>query len=156
MWRGSVIVLGVGMCVGCGCAGGDALVEMAAADALDAISAQTRLALDEYHADLSQADDEREGGAIAAFVQRAGRDGDNAERMSKHSREFAAALAKLRGDRQTAWERHYRARDNIDRADEIADGLRRLARQSVSLSDEWDRHLGRLIEARRKVSSTPR
>lgn len=153
MSRSIVLFLAIasGAALGAGCRGGDALVEISAADALDAISAQTRLALDEFHADLGRADDAREAGIIAAFVRRARRDAVEDEKMAVHTRDFTAALGKLRADRETAWQRHFRAIDNVDRIDEVAGGLRRLARQSVSLSDEWDRYLGSLIEARRKA-----
>lgn len=134
-----------------GCTGGDALVEMSAADALEALARQTRVALDEYHADLGGADDAREAGVIAAFVDRTRRDVQDDAKLTAHARDFAAALARLRGDRQTAWQRHSAARENVTQVEEVARGLRRLAMQSLSLRDEWDRYVGNLIEARQRA-----
>lgn len=136
-----------------GC-GNHALLNIAAADSMEALAAQTRRALDEYRHDLDVADDAREAEVIAAFVRRVRTDAADDATVEAHGGAFRAALSRLRTDRETAWRRHSAASDNVARIEEIAGGLRRLAVQSMSLGDEWQRFVGNLIEARRRAAQS--
>ncbi|NUQ47326.1 MAG: hypothetical protein HUU22_14980, partial [Phycisphaerae bacterium] len=85
-----------------GC-GNHALLNMAAADSMEALAAETRRALDEYRHDLERADDAREAEVIAAFVRRVRTDAADDAVVEAHAGAFRAALSRLRADRETAW-----------------------------------------------------
>ncbi|MEE8169060.1 MAG: hypothetical protein V3T70_00800 [Phycisphaerae bacterium] len=143
---------GIGLLfISAGGCGGDALVEISAADAIEALTAQTRIALDEYQADLESGDDAREADVIAAFVRRAQQDASDSTRMEAHGQAFGQALARLRADRRTAWRRHTNAEENVKQMEAIARDLRQLAMDSLTLSDDWQRFFGRLIDAQRRA-----
>jgi len=147
-------LLVVGSCVMVGC-GGDALVEISAADAIEAIAAHSRLALNEYHGDLARADDSREAAVVDAFVRRVQADVADESKLDGHSLAFSQALARLRADREVAWTRHSRAEENNRELEQIAADMRRLAMQSLSLRDEWQRYIERLIETTRRPPANP-
>ncbi len=128
-----------------GCAG-NARVDLAAADALDSLAAATRTALVEYHDELEAADSRRESAAIDAFIARIRRDNDDEQLCAAHAAAFKTALARVREDRHVELERYRAALDNADTAVEVADGLRRLAVQSLTLEDETRRYLLSLLE----------
>lgn len=74
-----------------GC-GGDAQMELTAADAIDAVAGQMAVTIDEYHRDVSRSDDAREAGAVAAFVARVRADAaDDAGRAARGVEGHAAA-----------------------------------------------------------------
>jgi len=139
-----ILALAPLLCVWCvilcaGCSGGDARVEMSAADGLNALADQFDTTIDEYHQDLAEGDTTRESAVIAAFVSRVQR--DNADAMDKHTAEFSDALAKIRGDREVEFDRRNAAKDNVITLREIGKGLQQLAVQSMTLNDEARRYL---------------
>lgn len=143
-----------GACVSTGC-GGDALVEMAAADAIESLAGQQRIAIAEYHAELARGDDSREAAAIAAFVRRVQQDVNDSGLLDSHAEAFGRALSRLRTDREVAWTRRTRADENTRELEQIAADLRSLAMQSLSLRDEWERYVQKLIEASRRRAAAP-
>ncbi len=130
-----------------GC-GGDARVELSAADALQATAAQMRTALEEYHGEVEAHDDGRESAIVRAFVERVRRDAADETRAARHADEFEAALARVRGDRRTEWLRWTNAQTQVDAVMEVAKGLRRIGLESLSLRDEVRRYLLTWVEAR--------
>ncbi|MCK6457808.1 MAG: hypothetical protein L6Q92_14920 [Phycisphaerae bacterium] len=151
--RPAVVLLFLLVAISVGCAG-HASVELAAADALEAVASQTALALDEYRADLDADDTQREHDLTLAFVARTRADHSDDERMSAHVAAFAEALARIRADRRATELRYQRAVDNLGVLRETAAGLRRLALDSLRLEDEAHRYLGSMLEARRRASAT--
>jgi hypothetical protein len=134
-----------------GCGGGDARVELAAADALDAVSASVTQAVAEYHADLRQVDAERRRAAVQALIARLRADAEDEEKAQAHADAFESAVALLEADRQAAWERYAATLENLALLSGTSDGLRRLAVDSMSLEDETKRYFGELLENRREL-----
>lgn len=133
-----------------GC-GGDARVELSAADSIESLAAELELGLREYHADVASSDDRRDALAIAAFVRRMREAGDDPAEQDRHAGEFAAALDRIRQDRRTEWTRFAATQDNIDTLREITGGLRRLAVESLTLRDEARRYIHALIDVQRSA-----
>ena len=130
-----------------GC-GGDARVELSAADALTAVAAQMRVALDEYHAEVETADDARESAVTRAFVERVRQDAADAARLDQHALAFEEALRRVRADRRTEWQRRTAAQSQVEAVLEVARGLRRIGIEGLTLQDEVKRYLGTLLERR--------
>lgn len=143
----SVAMLGLAGC------GGDAGVELAAGDALNAVADQMLLTVQEYHRDVSRHDDGREDATVAAFIARVQADHADASAMQTHTQSFQAALRKIRSDRETEWQRRSAAMDNVAVLREVAGGLQKLAIESLSLRDEVRRYLGTWIESRRRAQA---
>jgi hypothetical protein len=135
-----------------GC-GGDARVELSAADALSAVAGQMRVAYDEYHGEVETHDDTRESAVTRAFVERVRRDSADEGKLDRHASEFEAAMTKIRADRRTEWQRRVAAETQIDTVLEVAKGLRRIGIESLSLQDEVRRYLTTWIEARATASA---
>lgn len=140
------------LCTGCA---GRARVELAAADALDALSAELLVALAEYEQDLASADAAREASATAAYLQRVQRDADDPDKLTEHTAQLLAALERLRADRRVAWERYDASRDNVAVAREVAAELRRLAIAGLSLQTDAQRYVEALIDAQKQANTPP-
>ena len=136
-----------------GC-GGDARVELTAADSIESLAAGLELAVREYHGDTVKGDDARESAAIAAFVERIQQAADDPAEQERHAAVFTAALGRLREDRRVEWGRFTASLDNLDTLREITSGLRRLAVESLTLHDEARRYIYALIERRRSSPNT--
>ena len=148
------LVAGISLLFGAGGCGGDARVELAAADAIDAAAAQLKVTLDEYTAELELADRRRRDGAVAAFVERLRRDIADDPATRAHAAAFSEALAALDQDRTTEQRRHNAASANVGTLEEIAAGLRRVAISTLTIRDEIRRYLDSLVQARRTADTT--
>lgn len=137
-----------------GCWGG-APVSLSATHAIDAVGAELRKALDEYHAEVDAADDLREDEAIAAFVARLQRDANDDAATAGHVAAFRAVMVKLRADRRVEAARHTAAVDNIRLLGEISAGVRRVAVESMTLRDEVKRYLTDLLDAQQTAVMNP-
>ncbi len=137
-----------------GCGGGDARVELAAADSMETLGASMAQTLAEYHADLARVDDERQRAAIQAFIDRVRADVADEAATDGHAEAFQQALASLDADRRTAWDRYAASSDNVATLREIAQDLRRLALNSMSLDDEVRRYFGQLMQRRKDTQGT--
>jgi|GEM_PF-3118737 len=124
-----------------GCVGGDARVEMATANLLDVANDSLAQTLNEYHHDIEAADMRREQSIIIAFTRRIAGAARDTDAIEQHTRDFQTALAKLRADTQTEWNRHATAIENVNTLREMATTLRKLAVESLSLEDETKRYL---------------
>ncbi len=141
-------VTAVRRCLRVGCAwalaaggcGGGARAELAAADAIVEVSASLASAVAEYQADLSRADDSREIAAARALAVRLRDDGADEASGEEHIEAFIMAMARLRADREAARARLAGAMGNVAALSEVAEGLRRLAIESMSLDDEMRRY----------------
>jgi len=131
-----------------GC-GGDARVELSAADSIQSLAAGLESAIREYHDDLTTSDDLRDATVIAAFVERMRASADDPAEQDRHAAAFSAALARIRQDRRVEWTRFGATLDNLDTLREITDGLRRLAVESMTLTDEARRYIHALIDMQR-------
>jgi len=149
----SLLMLAWSAAVPAGC-GGDARVDLAAADVLDLAASEMRVALDEYNAEIDQADRTRQGAAVRAFVERIKGDIDNPEAVDTHTAAFTTALSALWADQHAEWQRYSHALSNVDAVEEVAAGLRRIGIASLTINDEVRRYLGSLIEARRRAQDT--
>ena len=147
-------VMGYAMvaCVIAGC-GGDARVELAAADALHAVARSMELAVNEYHQEVDRYDQTRDDAVIAAFVERV-RSNSQAAELDGSVADFKAALGKIREDRRVEWGRRTAAMENIDVLREVADGLHKIGLDSLNLRDEVRRYLSSWMELRRKSQET--
>lgn len=143
-WHSALVAVLAGAVVGCG---GDARVELSAADALTAVAGQMRVAFDEYHGEVEVHDDTRESAVTRAFVERVRRDSGDEGKLDQHASEFEAAMGKIRADRQTEWQRRTAAETQIDTIVEVAKGLRRIGIESLSLQDEVRRYLTTWMES---------
>jgi len=133
-----------------GC-GGDARLELAAADALAAAAERMQTAVDDYHAEMTAFDDSREEAVTEAFVQRVRADAADEQAVAVHSAEFKSALGRIRADRAVEQQRRAAAVENLGVVREVADGLRRMGVESLTLSDEMRRYLSGWIEARKQA-----
>ena len=133
-----------------GC-GGDARVELAAADSMETLGASMAQTLSEYHADLARVDDERQRAAIQAFIDRVRADVSDEAATDTHADAFQKALERLDTDRRAAWERYTASSDNVATLHEIAQDLRRLALNSMSLDDEVRRYFGDVMKRRKET-----
>lgn len=145
-----VLALGVGLLGGCG---GDARMELSASDALAAVADQMELTIGEYHGEVSRYDDSRESVVVAALVERMRRDIGDEEAVGAHVADFTEALRRIRGDRETEWQRRTAAMENVGVLREVSRGLQRLALESLTLEDEMRRYLTSWIEARRRTQT---
>lgn len=141
-----------GLCLLGGC-GGDARVELSTADALQAVAGQMQRTIEEYHQEVSSYDDNRESAVVAAFITRVRKDSNAEAVVDGHATEFAAALRKIRTDRETEWSRRNAALENVGVLREMSRGVQRLAVQSLGLQDEFKRYLLSWIEARQKAQA---
>ena len=137
-----------------GC-GGDARVELSAATAIEQVAASIAGAMEEYHREVTAADDRREEAVVRALVERIRRDHQDEKATDAHVADFHQAMQHLRQDRDTEWRRYVAASDNLSVLTEITSGLRRLAVESMTLSDEVRRYLRNVIDAR-STSATGR
>ena len=71
-----------------GCTGGDARVELAAADVVDHLAVSMALAVQEYHADIAAGDDDTERGVAAAYATRVKADVADAVKTEAHMAAF--------------------------------------------------------------------
>jgi len=146
--RSAVLVVLTALTGGCA---GDARVELAAADSVEMLGASMTQTLAEYHADLARFDEERQRAAVQAFIERVRTDiADNAA-TDVHAAAFQDALRRLDADRQVAWVRYSASLDNVATLREIAQGLRRLALESMSLDDDVRRYFGEVMERRKEA-----
>jgi hypothetical protein len=143
----------LGMMAGCG---GDARVDLSAADGIRAAADQMELALQEYHKEVSTYDDSREASVVSAFVARLKADRQDDAAIDGHAVEFAAALGKIRKDRDVEYARQAAAGDNVAVLRELARGLERLGIESLTLQDEVKRYLTSWLEVRRRAESATR
>src|SRR5262249_44222921 len=144
----------LGGCVGpAGCAG-HAQVELAAANAIEALAAETQKALDEYDRELDEADTARGREIAAAFVDRTKRDHEDDEQMARNEAAFSAAIDRLWADRETAIRRHGRASANVGTLKETATGLRRMGVDALGLEDDARRYVESLLDARARVAAS--
>ncbi len=148
-WAAWLVGWGIMGVPGCG---GDARVELSAADSIESLAGAFERAFQEYHDDLTTGDDLRESAAIAAFVNRIRQTADNPAEQDRHVADFTAALGRIRQDRRVEETRFAATRDNVDTLREVTDGLRRLAVESLTLRDEARRYIYALIDARRSPS----
>jgi len=135
-----------------GC-GGDARVELAAADALDVAASEFRVTLNEYHRDLAATDDMREANVVAAFVRRIRTDAADEAKSDVHAEQFATALARIRADRAVAAQRYAAGVSQADAVVEVARGLRRIGIESLTLQDEMRRYLSSYIDAMKRAKA---
>ncbi len=133
-----------------GCAG-NARVELTAADSVEMLGASMTQTLAEYHADLARFDEERQRAAMQAFIERVRMDVADEAATNAHAEAFRQALQHLDADRQAAWERYTASLDNVATLREIAQGLRRLALDTMSLDDEVKRYFGEVMEHRKET-----
>ncbi|HOW17886.1 MAG TPA: hypothetical protein PLC79_02535 [Phycisphaerae bacterium] len=148
-WR-SLLIAAAGVIVGCG---GDARVELSAADALSAVAGQMRVVFDEYHGEVEAHDDTRESAVVRAFVERVRRDSSDGAKLDQHASQFEAAMATIRADRRTEWQRRAAAETQVETILEVAKGLRRLGIESLSLQDEMRRYLVSWTESMRRAGT---
>lgn len=133
-----------------GCSG-DARVELTAADSVEVLGASMSQTLAEYHADLARFDEERQRAAVQAFIERVRMDVADEAATDAHAEAFRQALQHLDADRRAAWERYTASLDNVATLREIAQGLRRLALDSMSLDDDVRRYFGEVMERRKEA-----
>ena len=141
-----VLISGAMVLPGAGCLGGNAGVELAASDAIEAAAHQFETMADEYHTTVVAFDDGREEAVTSAFIQRVLNDQANA---AEHGAAFTSSLRKIRADREVEWQRHTAAKENSAVLREVAVKMRGLAIDSLSLRDETRRYLTGWIEKAR-------
>ena len=96
--------------VGCG---GDARLELAAADALAVTADRLEVVVDEYHAEVGAHDDARESAVVDAFVARVKAGAADEQVVAENTAQFRLALEKIRQDRAVQWQRHTAATEKI-------------------------------------------
>lgn len=133
----------------------NARVELSAATAIEQVAAGLATAVEEYHVDLTAADDRREDAVVSAFVERVRRDHEAPSATDAHAADFRRALHRIRQDRDVEFRRYATTSANISTLLETTGGLRRLAVESMTLSDEARRYLRGLIEAVPRAGAAP-
>lgn len=135
-----------------GC-GGDARVELAAADSMDAIRAGLAQSLTEYHADLAALDEQRRAAATDALIDRLRSSLNDEAGMDAHAESFRQAMARLEADREAAWKRYAVSLDTVTLLGDIAADLRRLAADSMTVNDEAKRYFTDVVQQRRDLKA---
>ena len=133
-------MIGIGLCFVAGC-GGDAGLELAAAETLHALADRMTVAVSEYHDEIEASDDTREAAVASAFVTRVVNDHADGQALDRHTAAFIEALRKVRQDRRTEDRRRNASMDNVEMMREVADGLREMAIRSMTLKDEMRGYL---------------
>ena len=128
-----------------GC-GGDARVELSAAESLDRVAREVESALQEYHAEVEGSDDRREARLASDFAARVRRDVKNAEVVDQHAADFMRALSKIRDDRRVEWERHDATMDHVAVMREVGNGLREIALQNLRLDEQTRRYFDEVLQ----------
>jgi hypothetical protein len=131
-------VWSVAGCAGCVVGG---RTNLAAADGIDVVVEALAESLTEYHDERSAEDAAGRRRAVDALIDRMSADADNKERVDAHRAAFIEALERLVADERVEWQRYATSLDHLAILTEIGDGLRRMARVSASLDDEFRRHL---------------
>ncbi|MFQ5462661.1 MAG: hypothetical protein ACE5E5_08550 [Phycisphaerae bacterium] len=136
----------VGTLLSCvvGCTG-DARVELTAADAIHAAAGSLHVALEEYDAEIEAFDEMRTRDVARALAVRLRKAAGDDEAVDAEVQRFLLAMTKLRGDRRIAAKRFAVAHENVALLQEVAEGLRRLAQNSMRLSDEGRRYLSAAV-----------
>lgn len=130
----SPLLIWIASIMGCG---GDARVQLAAADSVDLLRAGIAQSLAEYHADLAALDDQRRQAATDALIDRLRNDETDADASADA---FRQAMQRLDADREVAWQRYAASMDTVSLMGEIAADLRRVAAESMALNDEAQRY----------------
>lgn len=130
-WVG--VIVGVAAVLATGCAG-DARVELAAAQSLEALAAAMNQSVREYHEEIAVSDDEREAAIVSAYLTRVRADAGNPESLASHERDLVAALDKLRADRDVEAARFSATVDNVALLRETATQLRHSAIKTAAMS----------------------
>lgn len=138
----------------CGCAV-HARVQLSAADALEALAGALQQSAVEYHGEIRTADDMRRREVINAFVRRVRSDHKDENRIERHVAEFNGALERIHLDVQLELTRHAATLQNVRTVTEIAQDLRRLAVESMSLDDEMRRYVTDLLIRTGDAESEP-
>lgn len=144
----------LGALVSAGC-GGDARVELAAADSVTALGNAFHVAFGEYHAEILAVDTAREAGAIEAFVARVRNDAAAPEALDGHAEKFTAALAKLRADRLVEQERYLATRENLAALQDVAAGLRQMGLTGLRLENDTQAVLEKALTRQSSLSTAP-
>lgn len=147
------VMLGLTLLAGCG--GGDARVELSAADALSDVAGQMAGTINEYHDDVSRFDEHRQSSVVSAFVARVKKDAADENALADHVTDFESALHKIRRDQETEWARRSKALDNVSLLIDVSRGLQKLAIQSLGLQDEMKRYLSTWLATRQAQVSKP-
>lgn len=145
---GLTAILAVG-----GCMGGDARVEMTAADAISAVASQLETTVREYHDEVSVGDDARESAVAGAFAARVVSANGDADQIKRDTDAFMASLQKIRKDREVEWDRRNAALDNVAALREMSKGLRKLAIDSLTLQDEVRRYLTSWVDTAQQAKA---
>jgi len=134
-----------------GCAAG-AKVDLAAADTIDLAVANLQRSLDESRVDLDASDETRESEVTQAFIARV-QSATTPQETDRHAAEFAAALAKIRADRDVSRLRHSLSLETLDALRETSAALRHVALQSLAIDKEASRQIESLL-SRKPPTST--
>ena len=121
---------------------------------MDLLATSLATAIDEYRHDLEQLDDQRRKAVVDAFVIRVRNNAQDEDALAAHTAAFNIALDRMEADRRAASDRRQAAVENLETLQEIADGLRRLAIESMSLDNDARRFLeSALIQVRHAEQS---
>lgn len=121
---------------------GDIQMELAAAEAMPQLADQIELALDEYHQLGEARYADREAAVLAAFIERVTRDRQAPPAtLEQHAAEAAAAMARIRADREIGMQRRRAAQENVQTLRDMATTIRGVAIDSMSLRDEARRYI---------------
>lgn len=126
-------------------------MELAASDLGDRIAENLSTAVDEYHAEVDAADDYKESAVASAFVARVLEHSGDAKALGDDQQKFLAAMQKVRRAREIEFERRAMTRESIGLIREMAGKLRKIATDSMSLSDEARRYVTGWIDQYQQV-----
>ncbi len=129
---------GAATCSGCVVGG---RTNLAAADAIDVVVESLTQSLGEYHEELATGNEAQRRRALDALIERIKTDGEDQGRTAAHRAAFMEVLRRLGDGERVEWQRYATSLDHLAILGEIGDGLRRMARESASLDDEFRRHL---------------
>lgn len=146
---------------------------LAAADAIEALSGEVRTAVEEYQRDLENLDDQRRIAAVTAYTRlilqeaekrpghppeagatQVGATGATAA-IADHQAAFVIALERLDADGDASRLRAANTLENINALLEIASSLRRLAVESLKLDAESQAVFSALVETAKRTQTAP-
>lgn len=138
--------------IGCG---GDARVEIAASEVANDLYTEFTQVVGEYHNEVVASDYARLVAIADAYRDRVISHGDDETALDADRSAYLSALDRILADKETESVRYRTTLDNLSALSEVSAGLRKLGVDSLTLSDEYRRYIGALLDRVAPLATKP-